>query len=352
MRNIKFRYDLLNRDDLLKDSIEVLSGSVALNSLATIKRTARFTIKENIFKDVDYLNDRIRPIVILDNVEYPMGVFLLPSPTRKKTSQGIIREIEAYDKTQILLEDKVVDRYYIRKDTNYIKAITRIINSANIYQVMIDPADFKLKRDREFEPGTSKLEIVNTLLNECNYTSLYSDRNGILKAKKYVLPNYRNADITYSDGSIKNPKLDINGLKVPYTTNDELDLFNVANIFVVVASNAENESLRALYKNVSPTSPTSIINRRRNIVDYRTVSDIADQTTLNNYVKRLAYNATNTYQKISFETLVNPRHGYNECIYVEDKALGISSKYIETSWEFNLQVGSTMKHQARRVITI
>lgn len=347
-REIEFRYELLNKNDLIKGEIDVLSGSVSLNSLAEIKRTARFEIKENDLQRVDYLNDRIRPVVILEGKEYPMGIFLIPSPNREKKEQGIIRTIEAYDKTQILKEDKLLDRLYLKQGSKYTSVITQIINSAGIHRVSIEPTELVLKRDREFEPGTSKLSVVNALLSECNYTSIYSDHTGMLKAENYILPNLRKVDHRYNDYDILNPE----NLKVGYSTTDEVDLFNIPNIWVVVASNAENDSLKAVYKNESPTSPTSITNRSRNIVDYRTVSDIADQSTLNSYVKRLAYNSTNQYRKISFDTLINPKHSYSDCILIEDEKLGINAKYIETSWSFDLKAGATMKHNCRRVIQI
>ena len=347
-RLIDFRYELLNKNDLVKGEIDVLSGSVSLNSLAEIKRTGQFQIKENILQDIDYLNDRIRPVVILDGVEYPMGVFLIPSPSRAKTEKGIIRSIEAYDKTQILKEDKLLDRYFIKQGTKYSTIITQIVNSAGIHNVTIEPTDLTLKRDREFEPGLSKLSVVNNLLSECNYTSIYTDGNGMLRAESYILPNFRKVTQRYNDYEILNPK----NLKVSNSTIDELDLFNIPNIWVVVASNAENDSLKAVYKNESPVSPTSTVSRGRNIVDYRTVSDIADQTVLNSYVKRLAYNTTNQYRKVSFETLINPTHSYSDCILVEDEKLGINAKYIETSWEFSLEAGAKMKHEGRRVIQI
>jgi hypothetical protein len=176
-REIKFRYELLNQNNSYLGTIDSISGSVAFNSLAdNIKRTVRFEIKENIFKDVDYLNDRIRPIIILDDIEYEMGVFLIPSPTRIKRDGGVYREIEGYDVTQIILEDKITDRYFIKKGTNYVNAITQIVNSANIHQLLMPNSSATLTRDREFEIGTSKLRIINELLQEINYTSLWTDK--------------------------------------------------------------------------------------------------------------------------------------------------------------------------------
>ena len=46
-REIKFRYDLLNRDEQKKVELtEVISGEISFQAFNTIKRTAKFRIKE------------------------------------------------------------------------------------------------------------------------------------------------------------------------------------------------------------------------------------------------------------------------------------------------------------------
>lgn len=341
-RKITFRYDLLSQNDMKIGEIDVISGSIALNSLAELKRTGRFTIKENIAKHIDFLNNRVKPIVIIDGVETEMGVYLMPSPTRRLSNGRIYRDIEAYDVLQILKEDKVTDRIMFKKGTKYETIIKQIINSAGIYRCTIEPTELTLKRDREFEIGTSKLTICNQLLQEINYTALYSDKTGLIRAKRYIMPNMRNIELKYIENDFD--------IKIRDSSTDELDLFNVPNVWVVVASNGENESLKSIYENNNAADKTSILSRGRKIVDYREISDIADQAALNQYTKRLATNALSIYRKIEFETMINPIHGYANCIYIEDKALDISDKYIETSWEIPLEVGGIMKHRARKVI--
>lgn len=341
-RKIKFRYDLLSKYEMKIGEISSVKGSVSLNSLAEIKRTGRFTISEVDAKDIDFLNDRLRPVVIIDDKEYRLGTFLLPSPTRK-TQKGIItRDIEAYDVLQILKEDRITNRIFYKKGSRYEDIIRQMVNSAGIKNVLLEKTDSVLKRDREFEIGTSKLDVCNQLLQETNYTTLFTDENGIVKAKKYILPNARKIEIPYLANEFN--------ITVRDSAVDEYDLFNIPNVWVIIVSNGENEPMKAIYRNDNPADRTSTVARGRNIVDFREVSDIADQTTLNNYVKRVAYDSSNIFRKIQFETLINPVHGYGNCIYIEDKKLGIREKYIETMWEIPLEVGGRMKHAGRRIV--
>ena len=344
-REISFRYDLLNYDEVKIGELTSLGGTLGLNSLAQIKRKGTFQFKENELQDVDWLNDKVRPVFILNKTyEFPLGVFMISSPTRAISKSGIVRDVECFDTSLVLEEDKFDSRYRIIKGTNYVTAITQIINSAGIWKVNIPHIDLTIKTDREFEIGISKLEAVNNLLNEINYTSIWVDEFGNFTANPYILPNEREIEYTYRNDDMS--------IILPDTAVEEMDLFSVPNKWVVVATNPETDPLVSRYTNDNPLSPTSTVNRRRNIVDYREISDIANQEVLDDYVRRIAYEASNVYGKFIFETSIMPHHTYMDCIYCEHTGLGIANKYIETSWEMELKAGGKMTHNTRRVIQI
>jgi hypothetical protein len=349
VREIKFRYDLLNRHEI---KIGELSGtpsgnSINFNSLAEIKRTAHFNFKETELIEIDWLNDRVQPVFILrmndgNYIEWSLGNFLLSSPTRKDNF-GIWREIEAYDASQILQEDKFTNRYRITGGTKYVDAISTIINSAGIRKINIISSSTTIANDKEFEIGTSKLEAINTLLTEINYTSIWVDTDGYFKSTPYILPSNREVEYQYRT----------NDLSIMYEgATNELDLFNVPNTWVVTATNPEKLPLVSKYTNDLLTSKTSTVNRGRVIVDYSQVNDIFDQVTLDAYTKRIAYNASQVYEKFTFETCCMPHHSYMNMLFVEYKNLEISAKFTETDWEMELQAGGKMKHNVRKVIMI
>lgn len=344
-REVSFRYDLLNYDEIKIGELTGLGGNIGLNSLAQIKRKGKFQFKENELQDIDWLNDKIQPVFILNKeYEFPLGVLMISSPTRAVGKKSVYRETECFDTSMVLLEDKFDTRYRVLKGTAYTTAITQIINSAGIRKVNIPFIDAKIKTDREFEIGTSKLEAVNYLLQEINYTSIWVDEIGNFTANPYILPNDRVIEYNYKNDDMS--------IIVAGTSIEEIDLFNVPNKWVVVSTNPETEPLVSRYTNQSATSPTSITNRKRAIVDYREVDDIASQSILDNYIRRIAYEASNIYGKFVFDTAIMPHHTYMDCLYCEHTDLGVANKYIETSWEMELKAGGRMKHSARRVIQI
>ncbi|MGG3737528.1 LamG-like jellyroll fold domain-containing protein [Aeribacillus pallidus] len=275
-------------------------------------------------------------------IEFPLGIFLLSSPTRKDENNFVYREVEAYDGLLILRDDKFDTRYTVTAGTNYRQAVIDILASAGITKHNIEQTDKVLPVDMEFAPGTEKLEAINTLLRAINYTPLHVDVYGYFTSMTYRSPSIRAAEYTYKDDE----------LSIIYAgMEEELDLFNVANRWVVVCSNAE-QSLMSTYTNSNPDSPTSTVNRGRTIVDYREVTDIADQQSLDAYVQRIAFEASQVYGKLTFETALNPLHDYADVLQIEYSPLGISGKYSETSWTMPLKAGARMKHEVRKVVNI
>lgn len=347
---IKFRYDLKNRYEVKIGELTASNSgnSINFNSLSDIKRTGMFSFKENELKDVNWLYDRIQPIFQLkmpDNnyVEFPLGIFILSSPTRKDNNGEIWREVEAYDASVILKEDKFDNRYKLSQGTNYIDAIITMLNNIGISKTNIVANNATLKTDKEFEIGVSLLEAINSLLTEINYTSLWVDINGYFISRPYVLPSSREAEYEYETGEFS---------IIEDGAANSFDLYSIPNKWVITASNPESQPLTSIYVNDSLISITSTVNRGRILTDFRQIDSIYSQEVLDDYTKRIAYNASNVYEKFSFNTCLMPHHDFMNVLYVEYRNLNIASKFVETEWSMDLQIGGKMNHNVRRAIQI
>lgn len=298
--------------------------------------------------EINYLTDRIQPFMEVrmpdgNWIEFPLGVFLLSTPTRHDETNGIYRDIEAYDGLIILDDDKFISRYYIPAGTKYTDAIVDILKSAGIRKYNITDKADTVKSDIEFAMGTSKLEAVNTLLEAINYTSLWVDANGVFRASPYIPPSDRAEEYWYEDDELS---VIYNGIE------EELDVFGVPNIWVVTQSNPEKTPLVSTVINNNPDSPTSTVNIGRNIVDFREVEDISDQATLDAYARRIAVEASQVYGTLKFKTHLMPFHEYADVFWVKYGALRINDKFSETAWKMELKVGGEMEHEVRKVVNI
>lgn len=342
----RFVYKLLDRNNQeIKILSNVTGGDVKYSSFSEIKRTATFYIVDD--GSIDFLSDRIQPVfeILINNqwISFPLGVFLLATPERRDEGVTIKRDIEAYDGLLILRDDKFDGPFTVTAGTNYKTAVIDLLQTAGITQYIIEDTDKALAVDQVFETGTNKLEAINDLLSQINFTPIRVDVHGNFVSSIYQVPNVRGIEYTYKDDA----------LSVTYQgMNENIDLFNVANKWVVVASNAEQAPLKSVYVNENVDSPTSTINRGRIITDYREIDNIADQQSLDAYTKKLANEASQIFGKLSFETAIMPHHDYQDLLKIEYSTLNINDRFVETDWEFNFEEGSRMRHEVRRVMTI
>lgn len=347
-RDIRFKYHLLDSKDKFKKELKtVAGGSIDFASLATIKRTAKFSIQHD--AEIDFLKDRIQPYFEIrmpkthNWLSYPLGVFLLKSPVQTDNYNKVWHDVEAYDKSVILIDDKVTSRYTVDAGTNYQTALIDLLTSAGITKHNIETTDKTLPVAREWEIGTEKLTIFNDLCGEINYTSLVVDANGFFTSKKYESPENRAIEYTYEDNSLSIIRPGV---------EKELDLWEVPNVWLAVVSNEEQPPLVSLYENDNGLNPTSITNLGRRNVRLLEVDKIADQESLNSYVERIAHNASQVYGKSVFETAIMPHHDYLNVLQLKYSPQGIDDKYTETRWSLPLKAGAMMKHECRVVVSL
>lgn len=277
-------------------------------------------------------------------IEFSLGIFLLSTPTRRLENGNIVRDVEAYDGTLILKENLIDDRWTLAAGESYYSFIVKGLKENNITKYNIEHSNKTATVAIEWEPGTSWLTIINDCLSALNYTPIIVDEYGFFTSQLYRSPMERPAEIEYKTDQYS---VVYDGIE------DELDTMSVPNKFTVVLNDPERESLRSVVINDNPESPTSYQNRGgRWITDFRTVDDIADQEALDAYTKRIAFEASQVYGHISFDTAAIPIHGYANVINFENSELDLHGNFSETKWELPLQVGATMKHEARRVVDI
>lgn len=366
-RLVRFRFDLLDvNENKIRELKNVETAVVSMNAFNTIKRTARFVIRDTPDEPIDYLKQRIQPFaefklpdkfvqnadgtrVLLAGqwIEFPLGVFLLSSPKKREEGNQVFRDVEAYDGIVILVEDKFTQRYHVPKGTKYTDAIIDILVNAGITKYNIDFSDKTLPNDIEYEPGTEKTKPIADFLTAINFTPLWVDDYGYFTARKYISPADRDPDYRYEENEFS---VITNGVE------EELDLYSVPNKWVAVHTSADSTSnvlsMISEYTNSDPNSPTSTVSRGRTIVDYRKVEEIADQEALNAYVQRIAFEASQIFGKVRFQTAIMPFHGFQDVLYLVNESLGIDGKYAETAWSFALKPGAVMEHEVRAVIQI
>lgn len=335
-----FKYHLLDeKGKFKKELFNVEDCRISYSSLSRLKQNATITISLGLQESME-TNDRIRVIHTLNGVETVVGTFLISTPTVNLNPFVKTVEIDCYSTLWLLDANKIIKRFSVRRGTNVVNEILRILNEYEVDMEII-PSNKTTSTNREWEIGTPILDIVNDLLDTINYTSLYVNAFGAFSAKPYVLPQDKEVEFTYDETDRDNILED--------SLQSEIDLFDIPNIFVKYVNNPETPNLYGSFENSNIQSPTSTANRPKN-VHSEEVQDAADVQTLVDMCKRDAASVANKYHKIEFKTAINPNHGYSNCVYINLNT--IKGKFSETSWDMECRTGGTMTHSAREVVLV
>ncbi len=333
------------RVDVLRNGAAVTSLDIVESPVVSVQADA--ALKANMtgaFRATEILrptSDLLQPVLILDGVEHPLGQYAISVLATSHGEAGDVIRVEAYDRALWLQQAKTETRYYLAAGTKYVDAIQALLLANGVTRVICDPCDAVLATAREdWDVGTDYLTIINTLLAEINYTSLWFDFNGIARLHRYVAPGVDNIRHTYRADEMSIIKPD---------TERELDIYDAPNVFVAIVSNPEyDEPMIATAVNDSVSSALSTINRRRRIVSVETLDNIASQDELQAYVNNKRARSMISTETVRFYTANNPVHSIGDVIALHHEALeGI---FEEIAWSITLEAGADMMHEARRAM--
>ena len=314
-------------------------ATVAFAGDADIKMTFSGTF-DNLPGEVNFLTDRLRPYLLIDGEQYPLGVYVITTPTQSKNGDLVQYELTGYDLTYLAQLSRLEERAHYSKGAKYTDVVRNLLVESGIQDVELEPNDSAvLQTDREdWEPGTDRLTIANALLAEINYRSVYMDLDGIVRAGPWQPPTLGNVSHVY--------RTDKDSVVLPEATIGR-DTFDLANVFIREVDNPDlGETLRAVAENTDPSSPISVQNRGLRVVDYEKIDNVASQRELQNMVDNLRLKSYDSTETVSFETGLNPTHGAWDVVRLEHGAHeGI---YEETAWSLTLAYDGTMTHEGRR----
>lgn len=291
--------------------------------------------------DVDYVNDMLEPVLIINSMEYPLGIYMIGTLTRTHKASSVEDEIEAYDQCLLLQQTRLEKRLHFAKGEPYTKCITRLLIMAGITRTEITTARATLPTDREdWDVGADLLTIINELLDEINYERIWFNFAGAA-----VVQPKRDADI---DNPTVRYVADAYSILQADSTST-IDSYDAPNVFIASVPNPDYDGqITATAVNDNPSSALSTVRRGRRIVKAIQLSNTASQSELQKYVNDICMKGMYASEKITFATAVNANHQIDEVVALYSKNL--KGVYLETGWSMELAAGGTMQHTAERMI--
>ncbi len=285
----------------------------------------------------DLFYDRLRPVQTVDGVDYPLGEFLAATVSETDGPEGVWWEVEAYDQTLLLRQERTGDTLFFTPGTPYLDAIGSLLADCGITRVIAEPTGRLIPLALgDWEIGTELLTVVNDLLDAIGYDRIWFDRNGA--ARLAPAQGTGGGQFTVDD----------TGLLIGGTTR-ETDLYSACNVFTAVCAppSGEGAPMVATAVNDSPFSPLSTVRRGRRICAPVVFLDgIADQEALEARARQLLSHSLYMTETVFYETAPVPTHWIGELAAVGSEILR------ETGWELTLGPGGSYRHTARKVVAV
>lgn len=180
----------------------VVGGQIDENVEAIIAGGG-FLEVDDLDQDIDWLNARLQPWWEVEGYgAWPLGVFLASVPERNSRDGLGAWYVDLSDKTQVLLEDEVPESFSLPAGavvTDEVKAVILSTGEPASSLAVTDSAE-TLTDGMVWEPGTTKLRIVNDLLAAIGYFAIRCNGWGQFVAEPYVRPQDRSVSWAFEDG--------------------------------------------------------------------------------------------------------------------------------------------------------
>lgn len=274
---------------------------------------------------------------------WPLGVFIPGTPTANWSDTGHKRSVQLYDKLLILDGDHFEESYSLAAGTVVTTAIRTIISDAGETNVAVTDSTATLLTGMAWPADTSRLQVINDLLDSINYFSLWCDGNGAYRADPYTPPTSRLVVRNFVDDetSIYSPDFD-----------HELDIFDAPNkIILIGSSDGVSLPLTSVATNVDPNSPTSFPSRGRWISRTDQNVQASSQTVLDAIAQRRLAEATQVSSVVTLRHAPVPDVILNSVVTFKREPAGLDITAVVQSMQVSTAVGALVQTQVQEVQT-
>ena len=287
---LRWSFELLDsRDRTLRLLDGVTGGSAEIVAQSVLGGSGSLELDHR--QDIDWMSHRVRANFHDGPVSWPVGTYLLSSPTEQHTEFGVTYQVGLLTKMNVIAEDTVEDRYSAAAGTLIIPLVVGLIQTTGETRIAATDSDGVLTAGLTWEAGTSKLTIINDLLQAAGYWSLWCDGSGLFRVEEYLNPADRPVAHSFEHGeaSIHFPDWE-----------REQDNTSVPNRFLAIGQGDEEEPpLIGVATNEDPDSPYSYQSRGRWITATEEGVEGDTQTVFDQYAARKLREAMNPVSRLT-----------------------------------------------------
>ncbi|MCK9629285.1 MAG: hypothetical protein M0R37_11940 [Bacteroidales bacterium] len=333
-RTESWRTDLIARDGAPLGTLTGITGGGVDHNAARVLHSGGSLDVDDLAQVADWLDLRVRVWWQVAGVDpWPLGTFVCSAPGEAHTEPGRSWSVDLLDLLSVLDGDGIAGSYSLPAGTVVTDAVRVLITDTGETALAVTDSEATLAAGWAWEPGTSRLRIINDLLTSINYFALHTDAYGRFVAAPYVVPAGREPvrDLT------------ADAIVAPDWTGDQ-DLTAVPNRVVLIGQGSgDTEALVGVAENTDPASRLSIPTRGRTLTHTETGVEAASQAVLTALaVRRLVDLSTPSATRTIAHAPVP--------LALHDVVVHDGVRVAVSSWSLALELGADMRTGLREVL--
>lgn len=341
-----FTFHLEDNDGVPKGDLEgVTGGEITWVSNAQVRAGGKITIEQDAANEINWLKRRIKVVMHIKDLDsFPLGVFIPSAPSEVWSQTGLTLDVELLDKSSVLAQDAVQHTYSLAAGTNVTDTVRSLIASTGERAGSITDSNETLADAMTWEPGTSKLEIVNDMLEAAGFFGLFADGNGAFRVERQ-----RPA----KDRPVRHRFLDDENVIYLADFSYDKDLYAVPNKVVLIGQGtAETEAPVAIATNQNPDSPFSYQQRGRWIVDVQTGIEATTQANLEARAERRLAQLSSPTGTINIDHAPLPWLDVTDVVQFRRNKADINVKAVITQTQISFDPTALQRTQLREVVEL
>ena len=273
-----YRVTLLDAGDRVVRRLDgVTGGSITLSNSTRLRASGSLNLTQAC-GDIDWMTQRVHIEYKTNGTSWGLGVFLLSAPTRSYSEMGSTWSVDLSSPLAVPDADCVDSTFTVKAGTNLVGKVADILYETGLERLSITPSSAVTSSDMIYDPGKSKLTVVNELLAAAGYWSAHPDGAGQIHLDPYTRPAARGVAYDFREGG--------RAIHLPEWEREQ-DMAAVPNKVVFISQgSADKPALVGVAVNDDPTSPYSYPSRGRWIVETRTGVEAADQESITAQARR------------------------------------------------------------------
>jgi hypothetical protein len=367
-----YRYDVLTHDvatgvDSLAGQLDGVSeGRLSWNLYQQVKGggSARVidleTAADGMLRiaELSLASLRLRPVCSIQGLpDIALGTFLVTAAREEWEATGRVWSLELLDRCTVPAQDVMDQSYAVAAGTGILQEVKAILLGCG-EAISIDESDTTAtSTGMVWEAGTSKLNIINDLLDVAGYNALWMDGWGNLQATPRVLPADRSINYELL-GVPRELRSGEQSIYQPEWTR-ERDSFDVPNkVIAVQAAGGDDEpAIVGTWTNEDPTSPYSYQARGRwipHVLDSVETPEGTPEETLDFLQQRARttlIQMSATQAEVQVTHLPIPIRVSDVLIFANTDA-GVEARHVVTSLKLDLNSLGLMASTLQEVVTL